>query len=121
MGKSEVAAKWAAIQGAPKKGRDLNNARSGVNKGFKTTKRARPVNAARRLGLPKTKLAAVKDIVAETVGQSPYEKRIIELLKVQREKRALRFAKRRLGTFQRGKKKRENMSNLFRRQQRKAK
>eukprot|EP00666_Eupelagonemidae_sp_cell4sb_P010283 gene10283-9646_t len=43
----------------------------------------------------------------------PYEKRICELLKVQREKRALRFAKRRLSAG------REIMSNYMRKQMRK--
>ena len=32
----------------------------------------------------------------EVVGLAPYEKRIIELLKVQRDKRALKFAKKRV-------------------------
>lgn len=30
-------------------------------------------------------------------GQAPYEKRMLELLKVQRDKRALKFAKKRVG------------------------
>ncbi|KAJ9447747.1 60S ribosomal protein L36, partial [Diplonema papillatum] len=50
------------------------------------------------------------------VGLTPYERRCCELLKVQREKRALRFCKRRLGSFARGKKKREVLSNLMRKQ-----
>ena len=49
----------------------------------------------------------VRDLVKEVCGLAPYEKRLIELLKVQRDKRALKFAKRRvssvcvvaLGTF----------------------
>eukprot|EP01065_Artemidia_motanka_P020126 TRINITY_DN240_c0_g1_i1.p2 TRINITY_DN240_c0_g1~~TRINITY_DN240_c0_g1_i1.p2 ORF type:complete len:121 (+),score=56.80 TRINITY_DN240_c0_g1_i1:46-408(+) len=118
MVKGEGAVRWLALKAAPKQGKTANGARSGVNKGFKTTKRKVPVSAGARLALPKTKLAAVREIVQEVVGFSPYEKRMIELLKVQREKRALRFAKRRLGTFQRGKKKRENMSNLYRKMQR---
>ena len=92
----------------------------GLNKGFTTTKRAQAKNPAKRLSVPKAKLAAVKEVVLETMGLSPYERRIVELLKVQREKRALRFTKRRLGTFVRGKKKRELMSSLIRKQAAKA-
>lgn len=69
----------------------------------------------------------VRDIIKEVVGLAPYEKRIIELLKVGKDKRALKFAKKRvsdafciverifyvscfqLGTHRRGKKKREEM------------
>ncbi len=32
----------------------------------------------------------VRDLVCEVCGQAPYEKRLIELLKVQRDKRALK-------------------------------
>ena len=35
-------------------------------------------------------------MVKEVVGMAPYEKRIVELLKVQRDKRALKFAKKRV-------------------------
>ena len=38
----------------------------------------------------------VRDVVREVCGMAPYERRIIELLKVQRDKRALKFAKRRV-------------------------
>jgi len=38
----------------------------------------------------------VRDIIKEVVGLAPYEKRIIELLKVGKDKRALKFAKKRV-------------------------
>ena len=38
----------------------------------------------------------VRDVIREVVGLAPYERRIIELLKVQRDKRALKFAKKRV-------------------------
>ena len=40
----------------------------------------------------------VRDVVREVVGMAPYERRIIELLKVQRDKRALKFAKKRVSS-----------------------
>lgn len=76
----------------------------------------------------------VRDLVREVCGQAPYEKRMLELLKVQRDKRALKFAKRRvtscvvftiahltilfihsfqLGGHRRGKRKREEMQKLL--------
>ena len=38
----------------------------------------------------------MRDLVREVCGQAPYEKRMLELLKVQRDKRALKFAKKRV-------------------------
>jgi len=56
----------------------------------------------------------VRDLVRDVVGSAPYEKRMMELLKTGRDKRALKLAKRKLGTHVRGKKKREEMGNLLR-------
>lgn len=47
-------------------------------------------------------------------GFAPYEKRITELLKVGKDKRALKVAKRKLGTHKRAKRKREEMSSALR-------
>eukprot|EP01059_Diplonema_ambulator_P028177 TRINITY_DN46912_c0_g1_i1.p2 TRINITY_DN46912_c0_g1~~TRINITY_DN46912_c0_g1_i1.p2 ORF type:complete len:134 (+),score=46.14 TRINITY_DN46912_c0_g1_i1:51-404(+) len=108
---------WSELKNAQKKTPDAGNGtRVGLKPGFKTTKRARGVNPASRMKLHKAKLAATREIILETAGLSPYERRITELLKVQREKRALRFAKRRLGSFIRAKKKRELMSTMMRKQ-----
>ena len=38
----------------------------------------------------------VREVVREISGHSPYEKRIMELLKLGKEKRALKFAKARV-------------------------
>lgn len=43
----------------------------------------------------------VRDLVREVCGQAPYEKRMLELLKVQRDKRALKFAKKRVSRAKR--------------------
>jgi len=56
----------------------------------------------------------IRDLIRDVVGSAPYEKRLMELLKVGRDKRALKLAKRKLGTHGRGKKKREEMGNLIR-------
>nr|CAD7260657.1 unnamed protein product [Timema shepardi] len=55
----------------------------------------------------------VRDLVREVCGHAPYEKRAMELLKVSKDKRALKFLKRRLGTHIRAKRKREELSNIL--------
>lgn len=56
----------------------------------------------------------IRDIVREVAGQAPYERRVLELLKVGKDKRALKVCKKKLGTHIRAKRKREEMSNLLR-------
>lgn len=56
----------------------------------------------------------VRSLIREVAGFAPYEKRITELLKVGKDKRALKVAKRKLGTHKRAKRKREEMSSVLR-------
>jgi len=56
----------------------------------------------------------VRGLIREVAGFAPYEKRITELLKVGKDKRALKVAKRKLGTHKRAKKKREEMAGVLR-------
>lgn len=56
----------------------------------------------------------MRNLIKEVAGFAPYEKRITELLKVGKDKRALKVAKRKLGTHKRAKKKREEMANVLR-------
>jgi large subunit ribosomal protein L36e len=87
---------------------------AGFNKGHKVTRRARAVSRKARLGLPKKKLRAVKAIIAELVGATPLEKRVTELLRVGKEKRALKFCNKRLGNITAAKKKRTKVEDSLR-------
>ena len=55
----------------------------------------------------------MRDLVREVVGHAPYERRAMELLKVSKDKRALKFLKRRLGTHIRAKRKREELGTIL--------
>jgi large subunit ribosomal protein L36e len=55
----------------------------------------------------------VGSLIKEVAGFAPYERRSMELLKVGREKRCLRFLKTRLGTHLRAKKKREDLTDVL--------
>jgi len=85
----------------------------GRNRGYQITKRVPPPRHARRKGATSRRVRAVKDIIREVSGFTPYEKRIMELLRNNLDKRALKFAKRRLGTHSRAKKKREEMQGII--------
>ncbi|KAJ8752386.1 hypothetical protein K2173_004022 [Erythroxylum novogranatense] len=82
----------------------------GLNKGHIVTKRELPPRPSDRKGV----IHFVRSLIREVAGFAPYEKRITELLKVGKDKRALKVAKRKLGTHKRAKKKREEMSSVLR-------
>eukprot|EP01089_Gocevia_fonbrunei_P013994 TRINITY_DN3735_c0_g1_i1.p1 TRINITY_DN3735_c0_g1~~TRINITY_DN3735_c0_g1_i1.p1 ORF type:complete len:123 (+),score=39.34 TRINITY_DN3735_c0_g1_i1:94-462(+) len=85
---------------------------AGLRRGHVVTKRqrrARPVSTKGKL-TKRTKF--VREVIREVSGYAPYERRIIELLKVGLEKRALRLAKRKIGTHRRGIRKREELLGI---------
>merc|ERR1719272_2241285 len=92
----------------------------GRNRGFITTRRELPVRPATlrftRGGNGMTKRQVlIKEVIREVMGFAPYERRMIELLKIgsaSTTKRALKLAKKRLGTHRRGKRKREEMAEV---------
>jgi len=88
----------------------------GLDKGHKVSNLetgGRKQRPSRRKGSATKHAKFVRDLVREIAGFSPYEKRCQELLKIQKDKRALKFCKKRLGTHIRGKKKREEMQVLL--------
>lgn len=86
----------------------------GLNKGHVVTKREKVERPGNRKGRASKRVRFVRDIIREVAGQAPYEKRVMELLKVGKDKRALKVCKRKLGTHVRGKRKREEMAALLR-------
>jgi large subunit ribosomal protein L36e len=52
-------------------------------------------------------------LIREVVGFAPYERRVMELLKNSKDKRARKLAKRRLGTLLRAKRKVEELNNIL--------
>ncbi|AEA39049.1 60S ribosomal protein L36 (nucleomorph) [Cryptomonas paramecium] len=51
----------------------------------------------------------IKKVIYNLCNLNPYEKKISELIKLGNEKKALRFGKRKLGTYSRSQKKKQNL------------
>nr|ABX44839.1 putative 60S ribosomal protein RPL36 [Flustra foliacea] len=91
----------------------------GLDKGFKVTKNTPRPRKSRTRGTLYKRTKFARDLVRDIVGFAPYERRLMELLKISRDKRALKFAKARLGSHIRGKKKREEITQLLQKQRQK--
>ncbi|CAG5175105.1 uncharacterized protein ALTATR162_LOCUS10775 [Alternaria atra] len=111
----------------------------GLNAGHKVTPRTPAPRISRRKGFLSKRTAFVREITKEVAGYvkartfaeglqnrssnsmltsrvyslAPYEKRIIELLRNSKDKRARRLAKKRLGTFGRSKRKVDEMTKVI--------
>ncbi|KAK9409214.1 60S ribosomal protein L36 [Crotalus adamanteus] len=85
----------------------------GLNKGHKVTKNVSKPRHCRRRGRLTKHTKFVRDMIREVCGFAPYERRAMELLKVSKDKRALKFIKKRVGTHIRAKRKREELSNVL--------
>ncbi|CAI0430640.1 unnamed protein product [Linum tenue] len=86
----------------------------GLNKGHIVTKRDLPPRPSDRKGKTSKRVHLVRNLIREVAGFAPYDKRITVLLKVGKDKRALKLAKRKPRTHKRAKKKREEMSTALR-------
>eukprot|EP01065_Artemidia_motanka_P017956 TRINITY_DN21344_c0_g1_i1.p2 TRINITY_DN21344_c0_g1~~TRINITY_DN21344_c0_g1_i1.p2 ORF type:complete len:116 (+),score=1.28 TRINITY_DN21344_c0_g1_i1:29-349(+) len=85
----------------------------GLNKGHKTTARVTKPRVSRTKGHLSKKTAFVREIVKEVSGLAPYERRVIELLRNSKDKRARKLAKKRLGTFGRAKAKVDELQRVI--------
>jgi len=87
----------------------------GLNKGHIVVKRVKRERPSQRKGRLGDRVKLVRGVVREVVGWAPYEKRIMEILKGggnNPNKRAWRFAKLRLGTHSRAKRKVSEMTTV---------
>merc|ERR1712083_1023160 len=84
--------------------------------GHQVTKRVLKPRPASRKGTQGKRVKFVLGIIKEVAGLAPYEKRVCEMLKVGRDKRALKFCKQKLSTHLRAKKKRKDMATYMRAQ-----
>nr|BAJ97898.1 predicted protein [Hordeum vulgare subsp. vulgare] len=75
----------------------------GLKRGHFVTKKQRP--ASKRATKISKRVELVRDVIREVSGFAPYERRVMELLRNDLEKRALKLAKKKLGGHQRAKKK----------------
>uniref|UniRef100_A0AC35TUH6 60S ribosomal protein L36 n=1 Tax=Rhabditophanes sp. KR3021 TaxID=114890 RepID=A0AC35TUH6_9BILA len=85
----------------------------GLNKGVRVTANARTARHSRRRGLASKKSKLARELVREITGFAPYERRMMELLRVSRDKKAFKFTKARIGTHLRAKKKRDEIQNVM--------
>eukprot|EP01121_Diplochlamys_sp_Union-15-3_P016827 TRINITY_DN57_c0_g1_i2.p1 TRINITY_DN57_c0_g1~~TRINITY_DN57_c0_g1_i2.p1 ORF type:complete len:127 (+),score=27.15 TRINITY_DN57_c0_g1_i2:52-381(+) len=86
----------------------------GINKGYKVTKlNKRQNNSTLSRKRVHRRASFIREVIREVGGHAPYEKRLLELLRVGSEKKALRFAKRKLGTQRSAKKKRDIITRVI--------
>eukprot|EP00011_Vannellida_sp_DIVA3-517-6-12_P002646 CAMPEP_0114614812 /NCGR_PEP_ID=MMETSP0168-20121206/5845_1 /TAXON_ID=95228 ORGANISM="Vannella sp., Strain DIVA3 517/6/12" /NCGR_SAMPLE_ID=MMETSP0168 /ASSEMBLY_ACC=CAM_ASM_000044 /LENGTH=110 /DNA_ID=CAMNT_0001825869 /DNA_START=123 /DNA_END=452 /DNA_ORIENTATION=+ len=70
----------------------------GLNKGYTVTRRTTRARPSRRKGLMGKRRAIAKEVAREVAGFAPYEKRMMELLRNNLDKRAMRLCKRKVRT-----------------------
>ncbi|TKA72791.1 60S ribosomal protein L36 [Friedmanniomyces simplex] len=97
----------------PKEVKQRSGLAIGLNAGHKVTPRQPKPRVSRMKGHLSKRTSFVRDIVKEVAGHAPYERRVIELLRNSKDKRARKLAKKRLGTFGRAKRKVDEMTKVI--------
>ena len=108
MASTKPAAAPKAAAASVAVGKPASGIAVGLNKGHIVTRRVKRERPSQRKGRMGERVKLVRNVVREVVGWAPYEKRIMEILKGggnNPNKRAWRFAKLRLGTHSRAKRK----------------
>mmetsp|Transcript_70561 Transcript_70561/g.116137 ORF Transcript_70561/g.116137 Transcript_70561/m.116137 type:complete len:103 (-) Transcript_70561:58-366(-) len=85
----------------------------GLDKGHKTTPNTLKKRPGKNKGASTKHNRFVRDLIREVAGFSPYERRALELLRISKDKRCLKFLKKRIGDHDRAKRKREEMSAVL--------
>ncbi|KAL0232295.1 hypothetical protein PCE1_002637 [Barthelona sp. PCE] len=86
----------------------------GMNKGHVAEPMVQKPKPSRKKGSASQKAKFVRSLIREVVGFSPYELRVMELLRLNKDRHALRYAKKRLGTHRRAVAKRVEMQDVLR-------
>jgi large subunit ribosomal protein L36e len=73
----------------------------GLEKGHAVTKRELKAKPGARKGRLGKRVKVVRELIREVAGFAPYEKRLMELLKVGKDKRALKLAKKKVRRWER--------------------
>ncbi|KAG7575445.1 hypothetical protein FFLO_00264 [Filobasidium floriforme] len=94
--------------------------RYGHNSGRPTTVIPRAAKPSNTKGKQTEKKVFVRNIIREVAGFAPYEKRIMELLRNSKDKKARKLTKKRLGTLLRSKRKLEELQAVIQEQRRQA-
>mmetsp|Transcript_100967 Transcript_100967/g.290399 ORF Transcript_100967/g.290399 Transcript_100967/m.290399 type:complete len:107 (+) Transcript_100967:41-361(+) len=87
----------------------------GAESGHQVTPRELKPKPSRRKGTTSKRTKLCREIAREVVGLSPYERRILDMIKTggsSADKRIYKFAKRRLGTHKRALAKREDIKDV---------
>ncbi|SGY18786.1 BQ5605_C014g07474 [Microbotryum silenes-dioicae] len=92
----------------------------GINKGHPTTIIAKAPKPSNRKGKQSNRQAFVKSIVREVAGFAPYERRVMELIRNSKDKKARKLTKKRLGTLRRAKRKVDELTGVIAEQRRHA-
>ncbi len=97
----------------------------GLNKGFIVTKpkvNTRSLKPSHQKGKLGKRVAVVREVIREVVGLAPYERKMIEMIRTgiaSKEKKAVKIARRRLGTHKRAQHKRTEIHEIIRAQKKK--
>lgn len=87
-----------------------------MTKGHVTTKVPKADRPSYRKGHLSKRTALVRSVIREVAGFAPYERKIMELVQIggaKEDKKALKVAKKRLGTHRRGLLKREKTKEIW--------
>ncbi|KAF7292428.1 60S ribosomal protein [Mycena chlorophos] len=90
-----------------------SNLRYGLNPGHPTTAIPKTLKPSQRKGVLSTKTKFVRSVVREVAGFSAYERRVMELLRNSKDKKARKLTKKRLGTLLRSKRKLEELQSII--------
>uniref|UniRef100_A0A7S2ICR1 60S ribosomal protein L36 n=1 Tax=Helicotheca tamesis TaxID=374047 RepID=A0A7S2ICR1_9STRA len=92
-----------------------NGIAKGKNSGHVTTTRERAAKPSYRKGALGKRVSLCREIAREVAGLSPYERRILDMIKTggsAADKRIYKFAKKRLGSHKRALAKREDIKEV---------